>query len=152
VENLTLLDNGVSNTQTFDHMALGPITDHENGSSPGDTSGTNGQGWTVLAPHAPEGVLGPDGPNGVRVSNDPGSGDFAGPYSPQLSFAAGEPDTGASFSSQSISFNFQAVHATPDGSRLEIDFGNAAGTDRDNFLAIESFADTGIRITVSEPD
>ena len=85
------------------------------------------------------------------MSSDPAVGDFAGPYSPALSLAAGEPDTGAQFNSQSISFDFQAVNAIPDGSRLEVDFGNAAGTDRNNFLVIESFGG-GIRIAVSEPD
>jgi len=74
-----------------------------------------------------------------RMSSDPSVPDFAGPYSPQLSAAAGEPDTGAAFNGQSISFTFQPVSATPDGSRLEVDFGNAAGTDRNNFLVIESF-------------
>ena len=121
-------------------MALGPITDGENG-------------WKVLA-----------GARATRAIVDPAAAttssrcratrrcrDFAGPYSPALSAAAGEPDTGAAFNGQSIKFDFQAVNPTPDGSRLEIDFGNAAGTDRNNFLVIESSAGTGIRIAVSEP-
>src|SRR5262249_55341827 len=70
---------------------------------------------------------------------------------PQLAATAGESGTGAQYHSQSIAFDFQAVNAIPDGSRLEVDFGNAAGTDRNNFLVIESFAG-GIRIAGSEPD
>ena len=140
VENLTLLD-GDSNTQTFDDMALGPITNGENG-------------WTVNGPNAPrdQEIVDVNGNHEFRMSSNPSIADFAGPFSPQLSVAAGEPDTGAAFSGQSIKFDIQAVNATPDGSRLEIDFGNAAGTDRNNFMVIESFPGTGIRIAVSEPD
>ncbi len=140
VENLTLLD-GDKNTQTFDDMALGPITNGENG-------------WTVLGPNAPrdQAIVDVAGNHEFRMSSNPSIADFAGPYSPQLSVAAGEPETGAAFSGQSIKFDIQAVNATPDGSRLEIDFGNAAGTDRNNFMVIESFPGTGIRIAVSEPD
>ena len=140
VENLTLVDNGVSNTQTFDDMSLGPIIDGENG-------------WKVGGPNAArdQEIVSVGGNQMFRMSSDPSVADFAGPYSPELSSAAGEPDTGAPFDGQSIRFNFQAVNATPDGSRLEIDFGNAAGTDRNNFLVIELFAGTGIRIAVSEP-
>ena len=140
VENLTLLD-GDSNTQTFDDMDLGPITDGENG-------------WTVNGPNAPrdQEIVDVAGNHEFRMSSNPSIADFAGPFSPQLSVAAGEPDTGAAFSSQSIKFDIQAASATPDGSRLEIDFGNAAGTDRNNFMVIESFPGTGIRIAVSEPD
>ena len=141
VENLTLLA-GDSNTQTFDDMPLGPITDGENGwllnSTPSsrDDSIVVGPAATMCS-----------GCRAIRAR-----GDFGGPYSPALSAAAGEPDTGAAFNGQSIKFDFQAVNATPDGSRLEVDFGNAAGTDRNNFLVIESSATTGIRIAVSEPD
>jgi hypothetical protein len=138
VENLTLLD-GVSNTQTFDDMPVGAITNGENG-------------WEVLTPGEDQEVVALNNGNHVfRMSSDPGNTAFGGPYSPALDAAAGEPDTGAPFDSQSISFTFQAVNAIPDGSRLEVDFGNAAGTDRNNFLVIESFND-GIRIAVSEPD
>ena len=150
VENLTLLENGVSNTQTFDGMALGAITNGENGVNASDTAGTNGLGWKVAGSHDQE-IVSVSGNNMFRMSSDPSNGDFGGPYSPELSAAAGETGTGAAFHSQSISFDFKAVHATPDGSRLEIDFGNAAGTDRNNFLVIESTATSGIRIAVSEP-
>jgi hypothetical protein len=141
VENLTLLD-GTSDTQTFDNMALGSITDGENGwrflSSPGSRDESI--------------VVGPNGSHAFKMSSDPSVADFAGPYSPALDASAGEPDTGATYDSQTISYEFQAVNPIPDGSRLEVDFGNAAGTDRNNFLVIESFAGTGIRIAVSEPD
>jgi Ca2+-binding RTX toxin-like protein len=152
VENLTLLENGVSNTQTFDGMALGAITNGENGVNASDTAGTNGLGWKVAGSHDQEIVDRGGGNFAFRMSSDPTSGDFGGPYSPELSAAAGEIGAGAAFDGQSIRFNFQAVHAAPDGSRLEVDFGNAAGTDRNNFLVIESSATTGIRIAVSEPD
>src|SRR5207253_1878741 len=152
VENLTLLENSVSNTQTFDGMSPGPITNGENGSNASDTSGTNGLGWKVAGSHDQQIVDLGGGNHVFRMSSDPSSGDFGGPYSPELTAAAGEHGAGAAFDGQSIRFNFQAVHASPDGSRLEVDFGNAAGTDRNNFLVIESSAATGIRIAVSEPD
>jgi Ca2+-binding RTX toxin-like protein len=140
VENLTLLD-GTTDTQTFDNMALGPIHDGDNGwvflSSPGSRDENI--------------VAGPNGTHEFKMSSDPAVADFAGPYSPALDASAGEPDTGAAYNSQTISYEFQAVNPSPDGSRLEVDFGNAAGTDRNNFLVIESFG-SGIRIAVSEPD
>jgi hypothetical protein len=139
VENLTLL-NGDSSTQTFNNMPLGPITNGENG-------------WEVLTPGEDEGiVVGPNGSNEFKMSSDPGNTAFGGPYSPGLSVAAGEPNAGAQFSGETISYNFQAVDPTPDGSRLEVDFGNASGTDRNNFLVIESVPGQGLRIAVSEPD
>jgi Ca2+-binding RTX toxin-like protein len=119
-------------------MTLGPITDGENG-------------WKVAGSHDQAIVDRGGGNFAFRMSSDPSSGDFGGPYSPELSVAAGETGAGAAFDGQSIKFNFQAVNATPDGSRLEVDFGNAAGADRNNFLVIESSATTGIRIAVSEP-
>src|SRR5258707_9472820 len=119
-------------------MTLGPITNGENN-------------WKVAGSHDQAIVDRGGGNFAFRMSSDPSSGDFGGPYSPELSAAAGETGAGAAFDGQSIKFNFQAVNATPDGSRLEVDFGNAAGTDRNNFLVIESFNGQGIRITVSEP-
>ena len=136
--NLTLAD-AASNLQTFDDMALGPITDGENG-------------WKFVGSGKDQQVVSISGNHEFRMSSDPSVADFSGPFSPELAVAAGEPETGALASSQSISFDFSAVNPIPDGSRLEIDFGNADGTDRNNFLAIESFGSTGIRIAVSEPD
>ncbi len=139
VENLTLLD-AASDTQTFDNMPLGQITNGENG-------------WTVLTndPNRPDAVVDVGGNHEFQMSSDPASGDFAGPYSPALSVSAGEADAGATYTGESIKFDFKAVNGTPDGSRLEIDFGNPSVDDRNNFLVIESFPSTGIRIAVSEP-
>jgi len=139
VENLTLLD-GASDTQTFDDMELGVIANGENG-------------WKVVSGVRDQEIVDQGGgDHAFRMSSDPGISDFAGPYSPGLALSAGEPSTTAQYSGQSIKFNIQAVSATPDGSRLEIDFGNAAGTDRNNFLVIESFtASGGLRVAVSEP-
>ena len=88
----------------------------------------------------------------TRFSTSPAmssSGDFGGPYSPALSASAGESAVSAS-QGQSIGFDLKAVSAAVDGSRLEIDFANAAGTDRNNFLVIESTG-SGLRIAVNEP-
>ena len=136
VENLTLTD-GASNTQTFDDMALGAIADGENG-------------WKVLGPARDQAVVNVAGSNNAfHISSDIVSGDFGGPYSPALSAAAGE-STVSAYQGQSIGFDLKAVSAAVDGSRLEIDFANAAGTDRNNFLVIESTG-TGLRIAVNEP-
>ena len=73
-------------------MALGPITNGENG-------------WKVAGLRDRSGDRRPTGARGnhvFRMSSDPSSGDFGGPYSPALSAAAGEPDTGAAFNGQSI--------------------------------------------------
>jgi hypothetical protein len=65
-QNLTLLD-GAANTQTFDDMALGAITDGENG-------------WRVLAGGRDQAVVDLGGGNhAFRMSSDPGVADFAGP-------------------------------------------------------------------------
>src|SRR5262249_54022558 len=80
----------------------------------------------------------------------PASGDFAGPYTPALSETAGEPSTSATFDGQFIRFDFKPVSGTPDGSRIEVDFGKSDGTDRENFMIIENVG-TGIRIAVTSP-
>ncbi|MEA2879412.1 MAG: large repetitive protein [Hyphomicrobiales bacterium] len=140
VENLTLLDNGVSDTQDFENFDIGPITDGEHG-------------WTVNGPNASrdQTVELVSGNKMFRMSSDPGIPDFAGPYSPELSATAGEPQTSADFNGQSIKFVFKPVDPTPDGSRLEVDFGKADGTDRNNFMVLES-VNGGIRIAVAEPN
>ena len=135
VENLTLVD-AASNTQTFDDMATGPIADGENG-------------WKVLGPNRDQAVVDVAGNKVFHISSDPASGDFGGPYSPALSVAAGEPGLSA-YQGQSIGFDLKAVSSIVDGSRLEIDFANAAGTDRNNYLVIESTGN-GLRIAVNEP-
>src|SRR5262249_29353288 len=139
VENLTLLD-GDRDVQTFDDMDTGPIVNGENG-------------WRVNGPNAPrdQEIVDVNGNHMFRMSSDPAVADFAGPVSPELRRKAGEPGTGAAHPGQSVRFDFPAGTSIPDASRLELDFGNAAGTDRNNFMAIESFGSTGIRIIVSEP-
>ncbi|SSW89296.1 T1SS-143 domain-containing protein, partial [Rhodopseudomonas pentothenatexigens] len=136
VENLTLLD-GASHTDTFANFDIGPITNGENG-------------WKVVAGVRDQGVVDLGGNHVFKMSSDPSIPDFAGPYSIALPVAAGEASTTAGYTAQSISFRFKAVDPTGDDSRLEVDFGNAAGTDRNNFMVIESTA-TGIRIAVNEP-
>jgi Big-like domain-containing protein/VCBS repeat protein/copper-binding protein NosD/peptidase M10/serralysin-like protein/hemolysin type calcium-binding protein len=139
-ENLTLLDAG-SDTQDFDNFGLGPITNGENG-------------WVVLAASGiDQEVVNQSGSdNAFRMSSDPTTGAFAGPYSPGLFETAGEPQTTADYDSQSIRFTFQAFNPVPDDSRLEVDFGTVAANDRNNFMVIESSSTTGgIRIAVNHP-
>ncbi|MBR0850306.1 cadherin-like domain-containing protein [Bradyrhizobium diazoefficiens] len=145
VENLTLQDTAgaPTSTQTFDDLPLGPIANGANG-------------WQIPGYTVDQAVVDDPSHAGNKVfhiSSDPANGAFGGPYSPALSGAAGEPDTGAAYNGQSIKFDIQAVSgaSATDGSRLEIDFGNAAGTDRNNFLVVENTAN-GLRIAVSEPD
>ena len=137
VENLTLVDLG-SNTQTFDDMALGAISNGENG-------------WKDVGPADDQGIVDLDGNQVWRISSDPASGDFGGPYSPSLSVSAGEPQTTADGEFHAIKFRVKAVSETPDNSRLEVDFANTGGTDRNNFMVIESVAGGGLRIAVNEP-
>lgn len=138
VEKLTLLDLG-QNTQTFEDMIVGPIADGENG-------------WRNVGPADDQEIVNVDGNNVWRISSDPASGDFGGPYSPSLSVSAGEPSTTADGEFQSVKFRLKPVNENPDGSRLEVDFGNVAGTDRNNFMVIESSASThGLRIAVNDP-
>jgi Ca2+-binding RTX toxin-like protein len=138
VENLTLTDLG-SNTQTFGDMDVGLITNGENG-------------WKNTGPVDDQEVVDLGGERGHvwRISSDPASGDFAGPYTPALSVTAGEPQTTASGEFHSIKFKLKAVNDTPDNSRLEVDFATANGTDRNNFMVIENTG-AGIRIAVNEP-
>jgi hypothetical protein len=96
VENLTLLA-GDSNTQTFDDMSVGPITNGENGWLFNSTPSSRDEGI----------VVGPNGTHEFKMSSDPSVPDFAGPYSPALGAAAGEPDTGAQFNSQSFHLIFR---------------------------------------------
>ena len=136
VENLTLTDAG-SGSENFENFDTGPITDGENG-------------WKHAGSHDQE-VVDLGGNKVFRMSSDPASGDFGGPYSPDLGVSAGEPQTTADGDAQIISFRVKAVDPTSDNSRLEVDFGTAAGTDRNNFMVIESIAGEGIRIAVNEP-
>jgi len=137
VENL-VLTSLASATHNFENFALGPIADGENQ-------------WKFAGAKDQEVMLDPsNGSNKVfRMSSDPSSGDFGGPYSPALPVSAGEPGTTAAADSHAVSFEFRAVQAN-DMSRLEVDLGNAAGTDRNNFLVIENLA-AGLRIAVADP-
>jgi len=136
VENLTLL-NGNFRTEDFQNFSTGPIADGENGWK---FAGTSDQTIVDIA-----------GNKMLQMSSDPTTGAFGGPYSPALTDTAGEPLTTADFSSQVIRFTFKAVDPIADNSRLEVDFGTAAGTDRNNFMVIESIAGQGIRIAVNSP-
>jgi Ca2+-binding RTX toxin-like protein len=133
--NLVLTE--ASGTETFENFVTGPIADGENG-------------WKHAGSHDQE-IVSLLGDNWFRMSSDPTSGDFGGPYSPALAAAAGETVTGATYQNQTIAFTFKAVNPIADNSRLEVDVGNDAGTDRNNFLVIESIAGQGLRIAVNEP-
>jgi hypothetical protein len=138
VEDLILTDSA-SLTHAFDDMALGPIADGEGGWK---YAGTSDQEIVDLG----------GGNYAFRMSSDPTTGAFGGPYSPDVGVSAGESTTTADVTSQSIKFDFKAVDSSPDGSRLEVDFGTVGGTDRNNFMVIESDASVGgIRIAVNEP-
>ncbi|MEF8698635.1 MAG: cadherin domain-containing protein [Candidatus Accumulibacter sp. UW20] len=136
VENLILADLA-TDTEDFENFTAGPITDGENG-------------WKVAGSKDQEVIVDPNDANNMvfRMSSDPSNGDFGGPYSPSLPIAAGEPGTTAAADSQAISFDFRAVQLA-DMSRLEVDLGTQAGTDRNNFLVIENLAG-GIRIAVAD--
>ena len=92
-----------------------------------------------------------------RMSSDPSSGDFAGPYSPPVTNSSGEvetvgePSTSADFDTIRVSYDFRAVSDTPDGSRVEVDFGRADNGERINFVALEWEESVGLRIVANEP-
>ncbi len=138
VENLTLLDLG-TDTQDIEDFDLGIVADGDNG-------------WQDGAPGLGTAAVVDDGGNkAIHLKSDPNDGTFGGPYTPALSVTAGEPQTTADGEAHVVSFRFKPFNPTFDDSRLEIDIGNAAGTDRNNFLAIESIANEGIRIAVADP-
>jgi hypothetical protein len=137
VENLTLTDAG-SDTQNFENFSTGPITNGENG-------------WRHLGSHD-EAVVDLGGNKVFHMSSDPASGDFSGPYSPDIGVTAGESTTTADGDVHIIQFNFSPVALTGDGSRLEVDFGKSDGTDRNNFMVLENVVGEGIRIAVAEPN
>ncbi|MEO1198391.1 MAG: NosD domain-containing protein [Pseudomonadota bacterium] len=134
VENLTLTDLA-ENTEDFEDFGLGPITDGENG-------------WAIAGNKDQE-IIDESGDRAFRMSSDPNSGDFGGPYAPRLDVAAGESGTTAGADSMLATFKVKAVQPGDD-SRLEVDLGNDARSDRVNFLVIENTAG-GIRIATSEP-
>jgi T1SS-143 domain-containing protein len=134
IENLTLLD-AASNTEDFEDFDLGPIANGENG-------------WKY-AGNSDQEIIDQGGNKMLRMSSDPTSGAFGGPYTPSLPLTAGEPQTTANANGMQVTFTFAAVQLADD-SRLEVDFGNADGTDRNNFMVIENTA-AGLRIAVADP-
>ncbi|WP_092424613.1 cadherin domain-containing protein [Alloyangia pacifica] len=141
VENLVLMD-AAENAEDFEDFDLGAITDGENDWAVNSTA--NSDQAVVTDPE--------DGDNQVfKISSDPSSGAFAGPYTPGLDVAAGESSTSAGADSMQIGFTFRAVDPDPsDNATLEVDFGTEGATDRNNFMRIENTGD-GLRIAVSDP-
>ncbi|MEO1190176.1 MAG: hypothetical protein AAFY02_00325 [Pseudomonadota bacterium] len=127
-------------TTDFSEFDLGPITDGQND-------------WVVKSTNRDQEIVDLGGSFGqvFRMSSDPNQADFAGPFSPPAPLAAGEPQTTADVDSLRISFDFRAVSDNPDSSRLEVDFGNDAATDRNNFMVIEWEDSVGLRIAVNDP-
>ncbi len=115
----------------------------------GSVVGQNG--WTDASPNSPaNAIVDIDGDQSLLLANDPASGDFGGPYSPALAFSVGENITGANGDTISFAFTIRAVSEVADGSRMEIDFGQAAFNDRFNFMAVE-YVDGGLRLVQSTP-
>ncbi len=127
-------------TTDFSEFDLGAIADGE-------------EDWIVKSLSRDQGIVDLGGTYGqvFRMSSDPTSGDFAGPYSPAAPRTAGETTTTADVDTIRISYDFKAVSNTPDSSRLEVDFGIDAATDRNNFMVLEWEAGVGLRIAVNEP-
>ena len=138
VENLTLTDAG-SGIEDLEDFTPGPVTDNENG-------------WNVdNTPNASVVADPDDASNQVLViKSDPSDGSFGGPYTPDIGVTAGEPQTTADGDVQVISFRVKPVNDAGDDSRMEVDFANANGQDRNNFMVIESTAG-GVRIAVADP-
>ncbi|MEO1022691.1 MAG: LamG-like jellyroll fold domain-containing protein [Bacteroidota bacterium] len=115
---------------------------------------TNGQnGWKIGGSATDQEIVDLGGSRGhvFKISSDPSTGGFEGPYTASLTSAAGESGTSASVNTIRASFDFKAVSSSPDSSRIEIDFGNVDGTDRSNFLAIEWEENARLRILANEP-
>jgi Ca2+-binding RTX toxin-like protein len=137
VENLNLVDAG-SGHDDFEDFDLGAITNGENG-------------WTVLAGGRDQEVVDLGGNKVFKMSSDPASTDFAGPYSAALDVTAGEGTTTADGDVHVLKFRVKPVDEAGDNSRLEVDIGINQGTDRNNFMVIESIAGQGVRIAVADP-
>lgn len=127
-----------THTETFSDFDTGPIANGDHG-------------WVYAESPIDQEIVDIGGDKMLRMSSDPHSSTFAGPYSPGFGGSAGEPSTTADFDGQSIRFDFQALNALGDDSRIEVDFGYADATERYNFLAIESISGQGVRIAVNEP-
>jgi len=92
-----------------------------------------------------------------RVSNSTALGDhngaFAGwVFSRGLGVAAGQPSSGAAADQFRATVWFHSVSPSADGSYIEIDLGNVAGTDRNTNLSLQNTADTdgGLRLRVNQ--
>ena len=138
VENLTLMDAGTG-TENFENFTAGEITNGENG-------------WKTAGVHDQE----------VEDTRAAATTFSACPAIPRAATSAGpirrisasvpaSPTTSADGNVHVIKFVVKPVSDTADNSRLEVDFGNVAGTDRNNFMVIENYAG-GVRIAVTEPD
>ena len=136
VENLTLVD-GDFRTEDFENFTTGPIADGENG---WNYAGTSDQ--TIVD-------VGGNKCCACRAIRPPARS--AGPIRPRSAPRRASRRPRPTSHGQVIRFEFKAVDPVADNSRLEVDFGNAAGTDRNNFMVIESIEGSGIRIAVNEP-
>tara|TARA_R110002020_G_scaffold37828_3_gene113976 strand:- start:2383 stop:6417 length:4035 start_codon:yes stop_codon:yes gene_type:complete len=137
VETLTLLDKA-NNTEDFEDFNLGSIANGENG-------------WKNVGGPRDENIVNDGGDKAYQISSDPHSGDYGGPYTPELGVAAGESTTTAGADSIQARFTFRAVDPNPaDNSTLEVDFAVAGRSDRNNFMRIEN-TDTGIRVAIAIP-
>ncbi|GAB5471039.1 MAG: hypothetical protein Kilf2KO_40690 [Rhodospirillales bacterium] len=128
-------------TTDFSEFNLGPIVDGE-------------EDWIVNSTNRDQEIVDLGGIRGqaFRMSSDPSLGDFAGPFSPAAPQTAGEQQTSADANTIRISYDFKAVSDTPDSSRIEVDFGIDAATDRNNFMVLEWDSTVGLRIAVNEPN
>src|SRR5262245_29396863 len=115
---------------------------------PGTIQGQGGwSGGTVaISPRVDQAVdqTGSNAHSGVgawHVSNATINGNHNGAFggwvfSPELLVAAGQPSSGARADRFSATFYFRSASNDADGSNIEVDLGNTAGTDRTTFLAI----------------
>jgi hypothetical protein len=94
-----------------------------------------------------------------HVSNDTSKGDNNGGFvgwgfSPGLSVAAGQLSSGAGADRFSATFFFRSANTVADGSNIEVDLGNTAGTDRTTFMAMTNKADGdgGFQLRMAEPN
>lgn len=146
-------DTTLTGTEATATLAQSTRTDDFETFTAGEAIADGANDWVVKSTTRDQEVVRLDDAHGnvFRMSSDPSLSDFAGPYSPSVALAAGESGSGAVMQAISASYAFRAVSDTADGSRLEVDFGNAGGTDRVNFLVLEWSQDTGLRIAVNEP-
>jgi hypothetical protein len=133
---------------------------------PGTIQGQDGWsgGTGAISPSVDQAVdqTGSDAHFGVgawHVSNDTSNGNYNGAFggwvfSPGLSVAAGQPSSGAAADRFSATFYFRCASTVADGSNIEVDLGNTAGSDRMTFMAITNKADGdgGLQLRMAEPN